>query len=119
MRIDEGRQTLNLEETYEGVTLIPTVDPGRMSNWLNKNLVDLTQPISCYSYLFQLEKELSDTYKHELELIILYQILIILYSQMYYEQKKKYLFNFLVERRPVLLALDIVINIPPQKKPNV
>ena len=40
-------------------------------------------------------------------------MLVIAYTEIYYLQKKKYLFNFLTERRPYLLAVDIVINVPP------
>jgi hypothetical protein len=40
----------------------------------------MTQPLSQYQYLFELEKDLSKTYKLELELIIMFQILIIQYT---------------------------------------
>ena len=43
----------------------------------------------------------------------MFQILIISYTEIFYDQKKKYLINFVIERRPILLALDIVINLPP------
>ncbi len=43
----------------------------------------------------------------------------IAYTEIYYMQKKKYLFNFLTERRPYLLAVDIVINVPPNVPQNV
>lgn len=36
----------------------------------------------------------------------------ITYAQFYKDQKMKFLFTFLVERRPLLLANDIVINVP-------
>jgi len=38
--------------------------------------------------------------------------LLITYAQFYKDQKMKFLFTFLVERRPLLLANDIVINVP-------
>lgn len=83
-----------------------------MSSWLNVNLVDITKPFSCYTYMFEMEKEIAIVYGHELELIIMFQLFIITYSEIYNDQKKKFLFNFLIEKRSVLLALDIVINIP-------
>ncbi len=43
----------------------------------------------------------------------------IAYTEIYYDQKKKYLFSFLVEKRPILLAVDIVINIPANSDVNV
>jgi hypothetical protein len=52
-------------------------------------------------------------YLHELELIVMFQLLMIAYSETYSDQKKKFLFAFLSEKRPLLLALDIVINVPP------
>lgn len=67
----------------------------------------MTQPLSQYSYLFDIEKEIRNCYKLELELIIMFQILIIQYTEIYADQKKKYLFNFLMEKRPILLALGI------------
>ena len=72
----------------------------------------MNDPLSYYSYLFELENDLTKTYKMELELIIMFQLLIIGYSENFIEQKKKYLFSFIIERRPILLCLDININIP-------
>ena len=43
----------------------------------------------------------------------MFQLLVVQYANVYKDQKMKYLFTFLVERRPVLLAKDIVINVPP------
>ncbi len=119
MRLDEGRPTLSFEEIWEGVTLIPQVTDDQLAKWLNKNLVDLTKPLSCYSYLFEIEKDIGKAYKEELKLIIMFQLLIIAYTEIYYEQKKKYLFTFLIEKRPVLLAVDIIINIPANTTVNV
>lgn len=112
MRLLEGRSSLSLEEQFEGIELLQNVTDDDLS-WLNTNLVDMSQPLSQYSYLFDIEQDMSKTYKAELELIIMFQLLVIAYTEIYYDQKKKYLFNFLVERRPYLLATDIIINIPP------
>lgn len=90
-----------------------------MSSWLNVNLVDITKPLSCYTYLFEMEKEIAIVYGHELELIIMFQLFVISYSEIYRDSKKKFLFNFLIEKRSVLLALDIVINIPVHNSVNV
>ena len=49
----------------------------------------------------------------------MFQLLIIAYTEIYYEQKQKYLFNFLIEKRPLLLAVDIIINIPANTRVNV
>jgi hypothetical protein len=49
----------------------------------------------------------------------MFQLLIIAYTEIYYDQKKKYLFNFLIEKRPLLLAVDIIINIPANTQVNV
>ena len=49
----------------------------------------------------------------------MFQLLIIAYTEIYYEQKKKYLFTFLIEKRPLLLAVDIIINIPANTSINV
>lgn len=119
MRISEGRPALNYEEKWEGVKLFGHVQDSDFSQWLNTKAVDMTKPLSQYSYLFELEKEIASTYRLELELIIMFQILVIQYTEIYAEQKKKYLFNFLMERRPVLLALEIIINIPPTTTVNI
>ena len=119
MRLDEGRPTLSFEEIWEGVTIIPQVTDDQLAKWLNKNLVDLTKPLSCYSYLFEIETDIEKAYKEELKLIIMFQLLIIAYTEIYYDQKKKYLFTFLIEKRPVLLAVDIIINIPANTTVNV
>jgi hypothetical protein len=119
MRLDEGRPTLSFEEIWEGVTFLASVTDDQMSSWLNKNLVDLSKPLSCYSYLFEIEKEIGKAYTEELKLIVMFQLLIIAYTEIYYDQKKKYLFNFLIEKRPLLLAVDIIINIPANTQVNV
>jgi hypothetical protein len=119
MRLDEGRPTLSFEEIWEGVTFLPSVTDAQLSSWLNKNLVDLSKPLSCYSYLFEIEKEIGKAYTEELKLIVMFQLLIIAYTEIYYDQKKKYLFNFLIEKRPLLLAVDIIINIPANTQVNV
>jgi Calpain family cysteine protease len=62
--------------------------------------------------LFQLEQDIRKTYSYEIELIVMFQMLLVQYAHIYKEQKMKYLFTFLVERRAVLLAKDIVVNIP-------
>jgi hypothetical protein len=81
--------------------------------------VDLTKPLSCYRYLFEIEKDIGKAYTEELKLIVMFQLLIIAYTEIYYDQKKKYLFTFLIEKRPVLLAVDIIINIPANTSVNV
>ena len=43
-----------------------------MAQWLNTKVVDMTLPLSQYSYLFEIEKEIAKTYKLELELIIMF-----------------------------------------------
>ena len=58
MRLNEGRPALSFEEVWEGVTMLPNVSDDMMSSWLNKNQVDLSKPLSCYSYLFEIEKEI-------------------------------------------------------------
>ena len=49
----------------------------------------------------------------------MFQLLIIAYTEIYYEQKKKYLFTFLIEKRSLILAVDIIINIPANTSLNV
>jgi hypothetical protein len=119
VRLLEQRTSLSLEEKWEGVKLVPQVTDAQLAGWLNTSKVDMTQPLSQYSYLFEMEMEMAQVYSHELELIIMFQILIIQYTLIYADQKKKYLFNFLLEKRPTLLALGIQINIPPTKAPNI
>jgi hypothetical protein len=99
--------------------MIPQVADAELDLWLNKNLVDMSKPLSCYSYLFELEKDVARAYISELELITMFQLLIIAYTEIAYDQKMKYLFNFLMEKRPILLAVDIVINIPANSNVNV
>ena len=118
MRILEGRGSLSIEERFEDVEFIQNVTDDDIA-WINTNLVDMSSQLSQYSYLFELEKDVNKVYNSELELIILFELLVIAYTEIYYDQKKKYLFNFLTERRPYLLAVDIVINVPPNLAPNV
>jgi hypothetical protein len=54
MRILENRGTLSIEEKFEGVEFLQNVTDDDLS-WLNTNLVDMTKPISQYSYLFDIE----------------------------------------------------------------
>ena len=118
MRILENRTSLSLEERFEDVEFLQNVTDNDLS-WLNTNLVDMSQPLSQYSYLFDIEQDITKTYRLELELIVMFQLLIIAYTQIYHDQKKKYLMNFLTERRPYLLAVDIVVTIPPNLPDNV
>jgi hypothetical protein len=111
MRIIEGRSSLSIEERFEDIEFIENVTDDQIS-WVNRNLVDMDSDLSKYSYLFDLEKDITKIYNFELELIIMFQLLVIAYTEIYYDQKKKYLFNFLTERRPYLLAVDIIINVP-------
>ena len=83
MRINEGRTTLSIEEKWEGVTLMPQVDESEFKTWLNTNLVDFNKPFTCYQYLFDLEKQIHTTYEQELQLILLFQLLLITYSEIY------------------------------------
>lgn len=55
MRIREGRDKLNAEEKNEGVKLIRKEDID--IEWIDENKVNLSSSPSCYSYLFQLEKD--------------------------------------------------------------
>lgn len=111
VRMVEGRATLNIEEKVESVTLVQVQDSD-FQGWLAPDQIDFTKDVACYSYLFQLEKDVDRTYEAEIELIIMFHQLLITYAQFYKDQKMKFLFTFLVERRPLLLANDIVINIP-------
>ena len=79
MRVKEGREGLNIEERNEGVKLIPneTID----IEWVDENQVNLSSNSSCYSYLYYLEKEQNRIYREELELIVQFQLLIILNAE--------------------------------------
>ena len=68
MRDKEGRTSLNLEERNEKVKFIEKKDID--IEWVDENKVNLGNIYSCYSYLFELEKEANRIYKEELELII-------------------------------------------------
>jgi hypothetical protein len=63
MRQNESRPSLSFEEVWEAVTMLPNLTDEMMSSWLNKNLVDLSKPLSCYSYLFEIEKEIGKAYR--------------------------------------------------------
>jgi len=54
MRILENRTSLSLEERFEDVEFLQNVTDNDLS-WLNTNLVDMSQPLSQYSYLFDIE----------------------------------------------------------------
>ena len=84
MRILENRASLSLEEKFEGVELLQDVTDDDLS-WLNTNLVDMSQPLSQYSYLFDIEQDITKTYRAELELIIMFQLLVIAYTEIYYD----------------------------------
>ena len=68
MRNKEGRDELNMEEKSEGVGFINKDDID--IEWVDENVVNLSNKNSCYSYLFDIEKELNRIYREELELII-------------------------------------------------
>jgi hypothetical protein len=55
MRDKEGRHGLNIEERNENVKFIPNGEID--TNWVDENQVNLSSVVSCYSYLFTLEKE--------------------------------------------------------------
>lgn len=71
MRINEGRAQLNLEEKDEGVILIDDdIVKDNITDCIDETKVNLGSIPSCYSYLFELEKEQNRIYREELELII-------------------------------------------------
>lgn len=71
MRILEGRNELNLEEKDEGVVLMDDdIVKNDIADNIDENKVNLGSKPSCYSYLFELEKEQNRIYREELELII-------------------------------------------------
>jgi len=72
MRILENRTTLSLEERFEDVEFLQNVTDNDLS-WLNTNLVDMSQPLSQYSYLFDIEQDITKTYRLELELIVMFK----------------------------------------------
>jgi hypothetical protein len=110
MRMKEGRTTLNLEERGEKIQFIP--DDEINMEWIDEQLVDLNSKLSCYSHLFTIEKEQNRIAREELEFIIQFQLLIVQNTQTLNDQKKKYLFTFLIEKKAALFALGIVINLP-------
>jgi len=71
MRILENRTSLSIEERFEEVEFLQNVTDAELS-WLNTNLVDMSQTLSQYSYLFDLEQDITKTYRLELELIIMF-----------------------------------------------
>jgi len=75
MRDKEGRDSLNLEERNEKVRFIPKSEID--IEWVDESKVNLGNVYSCYSYLFDLEKEANRIYKEELELIVQFQLLIV------------------------------------------
>lgn len=83
MRLLENRSYLTYEERHEGVHLIKEVNEDCFAGWLDDKQVDWSQPLSQYQYMFELEKDTRKTYKRELELIILFQLLIIAYAEIY------------------------------------
>lgn len=62
VRIIQGRQELTLEERLEDVTLLPSVSDAELHPWVNPNLVDFNKELSCYSYLYDLEKKVAKAY---------------------------------------------------------
>ena len=68
MRVKEKRARLSLEEKSEGVHFIPDNDIDM--EWVDENKVDLTSVVSCFSYLYVLEKDQNRIYREELEFII-------------------------------------------------
>jgi hypothetical protein len=71
MRMGEGRDSLNLEERDEGVIFIDNdTVKNEITDCVDETKVNLGSKPSCYSYLFELEKEQNRVYREELELII-------------------------------------------------
>jgi len=68
MRVKEKRARLSLEEKSEGVHFIP--DNEIDMEWVDENKVNLTSVVSCFSYLYVLEKDQNRIYREELEFII-------------------------------------------------
>ena len=68
MRVKEKRAKLSLEERSEGVHFIP--DNEIDMEWVDENKVNLTSVVSCFSYLYVLEKDQNRIYREELEFII-------------------------------------------------
>jgi len=74
--------------------------------------VDTSSSLSCYAFVFELNKECDRVYREELELVVQFQLLIVQAGEILQEQKRKYLLTFLQEKRAALYALGIVIFIP-------
>jgi hypothetical protein len=68
MRVKEKRARLSLEEKSEGVHFIP--DNEIDMEWVDENKVNLTSVVSCFYYLYVLEKDQNRIYREELEFII-------------------------------------------------
>lgn len=78
MRITENRTKLNLEERDEGVEFIDDdIVKDQITECVDETKVNLGSVSSCYSYLFDMEKEANRIYREELELIIQFQLLIV------------------------------------------
>lgn len=75
LRQKEGRGSLNFEERFENVIMIP--DNEINIEWIDESLVDISSNHSMYSFLFNIEKDLAKIYIEELELIIQFQLLLI------------------------------------------
>jgi len=55
---------------------------------------------------------MSKAYREELEMVIQFQLLLVLEAEILKEAKKKYLFKFINEKKATLYTLGININIP-------
>ena len=64
------------------------------------------------AYLFNVEREATKIYSEELELIIMFELLVVLFSQTLQAKDRKFMFKFLNEKKHVLHAAGIMIHIP-------
>ncbi len=110
MRKREGRSGLSCSEKFQGFDFIP--DGELDIEWINQSRVDLKSSVSCQSHLYDIEKEMSKAYREELEMVIQFQLLLVLEAEILKEAKKKYLFKFINEKKATLYTLGININIP-------
>lgn len=69
MRRKDGRSSLNMEEIAEGIMFIEDDKIDEGLDWVSED-VNTDQVSHCYSYLYEIEKQLSKAYIDELELII-------------------------------------------------
>lgn len=71
MRRKTGRKSLNFEENSEGIMFIEDdrIDEGL--TWISDEL-DLEHMSHCYSFLYEIEKNLIKAYNDELELVIMF-----------------------------------------------